>query len=159
MYTFLKSIQDLWLKILYSIDEQEKYNISHEIYKKLTNKYTLESISILYKNIKTNECKYLLMNIHNLQLLVEEYIKEASYLFTFFRLSNVIKLKDNIDVSKYNDIIINVIKKEDEEFDESFEFEPNRIKLLMDIFYAEKTRMFENSFKHFNLKIKGKSLV
>lgn len=151
MYAYLKSIQSLWLHILECID-CDSDNISFIIYDYLNKSNTLISkndIIILYPTINSLSCQKLLCNIHRIIQVIEEYIKRKSNIYTFFRLSNIVKIKENVKIDKYFELydVYKIDPDDDQSLDPNFEIHDNNIKTLMESFYTKKIEIFEKSYE------------
>lgn len=146
MYSYLISIESLWLRILSCIDDDVK-DISFKIRKEIELP-SKEMVSKMYPSIHSNSCLEVLVHIHQIQYIIEEYIKRESNLYTFFRLSNVVKLKEDQSIQKYSNLFY-TNQIDDQEFDSSFKLADNNIATLMDAFYLKKCQMFEDAYKSF----------
>ena len=159
MYDYLKSLEALWLRILASLDSDVP-DISFKIYKDLSDSLVSEEtphrilertlvseedIIRLYPKILSVSCRKVLVNIHRIYQVVEEYVKRMSNLFMFFRLSNIVKIKEDVSINKYLSIFESV-KIDDQEFDSKFELIDSNIGSLMNIFYDTKCELFESAY-------------
>lgn len=154
MNTYLKSIEALWLRVLASLDDDVSditFSLRDELYSVLV---TRDDIVRMYPKIYSESCRRTLVCIHQIQQVVEEYIKQMSNVYTFFRLSNVVKIKEDVSINKYLSIYdSSSTVDDDQEYDPYFEFVSNNIEDLMRIFYSAKCKMFKNSYKLFVSKI------
>ena len=73
MYSYLISIESLWLRILSCIDDDVK-DISFKIRKEIELP-SKEMFSKMYPSIHSNSCLEVLVHIHQIQYIIEEYIK------------------------------------------------------------------------------------
>lgn len=145
MYDYLKSLEALWLRILASLDSDVP-DISLKIYKDITDSLVREEDIIrLYPTITSGSCRKVLINIHNIYQIVEEYVKRMSNLFMFFRLSNIVKIKEDVSINKYLSIFESV-KIDDQEFDSKFKLIDSNVGSLMNIFYDTKCELFESAY-------------
>lgn len=162
LYEYLLSTVKLWIKVLYYIDRDfDKYNTdrphikNYSIYlyeNELFNKLTYQDIENKYSNIiKSKSCLQLLLILNNIFLLIELYIKKETNIYTFFKLSNIVKIdtsnvniNDYIDYFKINDIKFDI----DEKYIPDLIVRPN-IELYIQKFNIAKTKDFEESFSKF----------
>ena len=145
MYDYLKSLEALWLRILASLDF-DVADISFKIYKDISDSLVSEEDIIrLYPKITSVSCRKVLLNIHRIYQIIEEYVKRMSNLFMFFRLSNIVKIKEDVSINKYLNIFESV-KLDDQEFDSKFQLVDSNIGSLMNIFYDTKCELFESAY-------------
>lgn len=169
IYEYLINTLKIWIKVLYYIDEDMKndqYMIDKKPYtkfsvyiyeKELFNKLNKNDIQNMYPMIDKDEYLDLLVILHNIFLIIEKYIQEISNLYTFFRLSNIVKINKDINTDFYFDYFkINNIKPiENDTRPINFQIKILNITEYMRIFYTSKVAEFESDFKDFIDELNG----
>jgi hypothetical protein len=149
MYIYLRLIFNTWATLLIYIDKDS--NVID-----LYNRVNIEEVELFvrdkYINYNlSNNCLYMLKCIHIIYKIIELYIQDDYPMYTFFKLTNIVKYSETNNIDKYKELFKIPIDNGDDttELYLTLEIEKPKIKKYMDIYMQCKTKLFEKEFNNF----------
>jgi hypothetical protein len=149
MYKYLRLIFNTWCTILIYIDRDSDVI-------DLYNKVNIEKIKLFikdeYKYYKlSNNCLYILECIYTIHEIIELYIQNDYPMYTFFKLTNIVKYNETNNIDKYKNLFKIPIDDDTDttELDFSINIKKPNIKYYIEKFIEHKTNLFENEFINF----------